>query len=88
MQEAQRGPNQPPQFPYFMLGNNPQLRQRLLTPRPPPPSPYVRGCRYSRAAEERRGQVDELSKKLQDETGRAEEAALRGEELRSSVDKR
>eukprot|EP00904_Undaria_pinnatifida_P003878 jgi/Undpi1/13491/HiC_scaffold_8.g03150.m1 len=43
--------------------------------------------RYSRAAEERRGQVDELSKKLQDETGRAEEAALRGEELRSSVDK-
>lgn len=41
--------------------------------------------RYTRAAEDRRKEVGALSSSLQEEAARAEEAARRGEELRSSI---
>lgn len=41
--------------------------------------------RYTRAAEDRRSEVGALSDSLTEEAARAEEAARRGEDLRSSI---
>lgn len=41
--------------------------------------------RYTRAAEDRRNEVGGLSTSLEEEAARAEEAARRGEELRSNI---
>lgn len=44
--------------------------------------------RYTRAAEDRRNEVSELSNSLQDEAARADDAAQKGEELRSAINAR
>lgn len=44
--------------------------------------------RYTRAAEDRRNEVGALSSSLQEQAARADEAARRGEELRSSINAR